>query len=227
MILKTNPMKSQLLTFRRYNEPALAQSLVDLLDENGIEYEVAEESLVANPLLVSGDELATAYIIKLKPLDFDKVNNLLVAVEEETLGEVDASYYLFDFTDQELVDIIKNFDEWSAFDFALARKILKDRGVVINDAHIADFKQDKIDMLKQPESSQTLWIVIGYICAVLGGLLGICIGWAIWKLKKTLPNGEQAYVYGETDRSHGMRIFILGITILSIVFIARLFSHLG
>jgi hypothetical protein len=215
-------MESQFLTFRRYNEPALAQSLTDLLDENGIAYEVAEESLVANPLLVSGDELATEYIIKLQPVDFDKVNNLLVAIEEASLHEVDTSYYLFDFTDQELVDIIKNFDEWSAFDFALARKILKDRGVVIDDQHIADFKQDKIDMLKQPENPQTFWIVLGYLFATLGGILGVFVGWYLWTAKKTLPNGEQVYSFIEGDRKQGKQIMILGVFMCAVGIIVRI-----
>ncbi|MBW4888336.1 hypothetical protein KXQ82_01355 [Mucilaginibacter sp. HMF5004] len=212
-------MQQQFLTFRRFNEPALAKSLTDLLDANEIEYEVGEESLIANPLMVSGDELMREYLIKLQQHDFDKVNNLLVAEEEEALNDVEAGYYLFDFTDQELVDIVKNFDEWSAFDFALARKILKERGVVINDRHIADFKQDKIDMLKQPEERQTLGVTLGYIFSLLGGLIGVFIGWYLSTAKKTLPNGEQVYSFAEADRKHGKNIRILGI-VMCVVFIA-------
>jgi hypothetical protein len=216
-------MNSQFLTFRRFNEAVLAKQLTDVLDENDIEYDVTQESLVANPLLVSGDELSMEYIIKLKQQDFDKVNELLVAGEEQAVSDVESDYYLYDFTDQELLDIVKNFDEWSAFDFALARKILKDRGVVINDRNIADFKQDKIDMLKQPEESQRFWIVLGYIFAFLGGLLGIFIGWYLATSKKTLPNGEQVYSYAEEDRKQGKNILTFGVIMLIVSVILRIY----
>lgn len=38
------------------------------------------------------------------------------------------------------------------------------------------------------------------------------MGWHLYTLKKTLPNGEKVFIYNNQDRKHGWKIFILGIT---------------
>ncbi|RKR81589.1 hypothetical protein BDD43_1738 [Mucilaginibacter gracilis] len=216
-------MDPEFLTFRRFNEPALAKRLTALLDEKGFAYEVEDNSLVFNPSFVANDELAKEYCIKLRKQDFDTVNELLVAEEEQNIDNVEPDYYLFAFADNELRDIIINQDEWSAFDFALARKILNDRGIAINAPEIELIRQQRLTVLRKPEKTETLWIVIGYMCVLLGGVLGICIGWILWKFKKTLPNGERVYSYTATDRAHGKWIFILGWVTFVLGFIARLY----
>src|SRR5476651_2380419 len=113
-------MDPEFLTFRKFNDPALASDLIALLDENHIEYQTEQNSLVGNPLLVSGGEATEEWTIKLRQPDFDKVNTLLVADEAKAIDEVEKDYYLFDFTNEELREVLIKADEWSAFDFALA-----------------------------------------------------------------------------------------------------------
>ena len=71
-------------------------------------------------------------------------------------------------------------------------------------------KKQRIIELSKPEEGQNSYIIIGYICAILGGLLGLFIGWHLLTYKKTLPNGSQVYAYSENDRKQGNRIVILG-----------------
>jgi hypothetical protein len=217
-------MEPQFFTFRRFNEPALAKMLTAVLDENDIEYEVEDNSVVPNPLVTPGDELGKEYCIKLQQQNFDKVNALVLAAEEQAINEVEDDYYLFSFSDEELKDIVANADEWNAFDFALARKILKDRGIDISAAEIEKFRQYKLDALKKPDEPQTFWIVAGYFFAFFGTILGLFIGWFLSTHKKTLPNGERIYGYSESDRKHGRRIFRLSAILLSIAFILRILT---
>jgi len=214
-------MKREFLTFRRFNELAMAKELTSLLDEKNIEYETEENSLVANPLLVSGDEMTAEFCIKLRKDDFNKVNALLVANAEQATEDIESDYYLFDFTNEELKDILINFDDWSAFDFALARKILKERGIFIDEKEIVSITTERIIALEKPEKSEKLWVVIGYMSALIGGVIGIFIGWMMWRFKKTLPNGEQVYAYVDDDRKHGKRIFIIGIVVFIFLIIQR------
>jgi hypothetical protein len=59
------------------------------------------------------------------------------------------------------------------------------------------------------------WIIVGYITAFLGGVLGIFIGWHLLSFKKTLPDGQRVYEYDTNARKHGQKILIIGIVCLT------------
>jgi len=140
------------------------------------------------------------------------------------LNLVDSSHYLFNFTDDELKEVIEKQDGWSALDFQLAKKLLNDRGVRIDQAEINSIKVQRIVELSKPEKSPILLVVIGYILVFLGGLLGILIGWYIRNQQKTLPNGEQIHIYSNKDRIHGERMMILGLISLLIYILVKFLS---
>lgn len=66
-----------------------------------------------------------------------------------------------------------------------------------------------------------MWIYGGYLFALLGGFLGIMIGWHLSSHTKTLPNGQQVYGYSKEDREHGRIIWILGIVMFVIWLVIR------
>lgn len=104
-------------------------------------------------------------------------------------------------------------DEWGAYDRRLARKLLADRGKPLSDELVSIIRQQRIEDLGQPASPQTGFIVLGYISSILGGLLGVAIGYHLNTAKKILPNGERVYAYRGKDRWHGKRMFFLGLAI--------------
>ena len=138
------------------------------------------------------------------------------------LDNVDKTHYLFEFTNDELFDILSKPDEWNALDYQLAKKILNDRGREVNDEIIESLKEQRIAELAKPDESNRVWIFFGYLSALLGGLFGIIAGWHLFTYKKTLPDGQRVYEYSEKDRRHGRRIFYLGIIILYISVVIRL-----
>jgi hypothetical protein len=216
-------MEPDFITYQRFNDIALANNLADILQRHNITYTIEEESLTFNPTFVLNNELANEYAVKIKSEDFEQVNQLLVEEETTNIDEVEADYYLFKFTNDELIDLITKADEWSAFDYLLAQKILTERGITINDKYLAELKEKRIEELKEPETPQTTWIVVGYMAAFLGGILGIFIGWHLLSSKKTLPNGEKVYDYNEHDRKHGRNIFYLSIIIFAIAVVIKVF----
>ena len=98
----------------------------------------------------------------------------------------------------------------------LARKILAERGKVVSDEAISAIHEERIEELKSPEPPQTSWIIIGYLFALLGGVLGIFIGWHLMTYKKTLPDGERVYDYTERDRKQGRIIFYLAVIVTAL-----------
>jgi hypothetical protein len=201
-------MQTELLTYKTFTDLALARNLAAMLDDNGIEYMLDESVPIINRALVSTDK---EYYLKIAAGDFTKVQQLQVEYESEFVAEVEADYYLFDFTVAELMEIVTKPDEWSAFDYALAKKLLQEKGFDLSTPATAKLNNERLEELKKPEPSNTLWIVLGYIFAFGGGVIGFFIGWQLWKAKKTLPDGEQVYTYNDADRKNGKWIFILSI----------------
>lgn len=208
-------MKPNLITFKTFNDVVLANELTDLLQQHNIEYDVEEQELSFNPTFVNS-ELSKEYAVKINSEDFNRVNQLLNDNEIDNINRVDKDYYLFDFTDNELIDVLAKADEWSPFDYQLARKILTERCVTLNEQILSNLNNKRIEELRIPEPAQNVWILVGYVFAIAGGLLGLFIGWHLSSYKKTLPDGKQVYGYNENDRKHGKRIFLLSIIVFAI-----------
>ncbi|NII85860.1 MULTISPECIES: hypothetical protein [unclassified Pedobacter] len=206
-------MPTDFVTFQRFNDRAAALTLAEIFKENKIEVELEDAS--ANfDVTFANNEIDKDYRIKLKPEDFERANILLRNEAEKDLVGIDPNYYIFDFSDDELKEVIEKQDEWSSLDFLLATKILKERGVDVNADQIQALKLKRIEALSQPEKSPKLLIVAGYITAIIGRLIAIIIGAYLRSHKKTLPNGERVFGYAASDRAHGERILIIGILVL-------------
>lgn len=124
-----------------------------------------------------------------------------------------SDHYLHGFSDAELMDILLHSDEWSMEDVFGAQQVLGQRGKAVPDDLIAAARASRIRGLRNPAPPQTAFVVLGYVSALLGGLLGIAIGWYINTAMKILPNGERVPVYRIEDRRHGARLFAIGVTV--------------
>ncbi|MCO5936831.1 hypothetical protein NAF17_14910 [Mucilaginibacter sp. RB4R14] len=206
-------MNTELITYKKFNDEALASDLANVLERNNIPYKIEEESTLFNPTFYT-DETAKDYAVKISADDFTKLNEILKTQESQSVAATDTDHYLYAFTNEELTELVSKPDEWSLFDNLLAVKILQERGVNITDETVKQLNNKRLDDLKEPEKPQGTWIIIGYIFALLGGVLGAFIGWHLFSSKKTLPNGEQVYSYIESDRAQGRIIFYLAIMVL-------------
>jgi hypothetical protein len=212
-------MEPEFITYQKFNDAALANGLAELLDEHNIQYYIQEETSGFDPSLVMSNA-PVDYAVKIKSEDFQSVNELQKENEGKNIEGIEKDYYLFSFTEEELMEVLTKADQWSTFDVVLARKILTERGKNISDADLAAIDEKRIEELKEPETGQSTWIILGYILAVMGGVLGLFIGWHLKTHKKTLPDGEKVYAYTRQDRRHGKVIFYLAIagTIAGVIY---------
>jgi hypothetical protein len=228
--LTQNPLRnmnheSPFITFRKFNNKNLALELGSFLEENKIDFELEDNSPRLDASF-GGGELSKEYSVMIKKVDFQQANHLLLESSVNDFEDIDKDYYLFTFTDEELLDIIVRSDEWSKFDFMLAQKLLTERGKEISRAEVEKLQIDRLNELAKPERTQSAAIFAGYFFALMGGVLGIITGWYLSTNKKTLPNGETVYVYSASDRRHGKRIVLLGIICLGLWIIVRVFGPL-
>lgn len=217
-------MIENFIAFRSFPSLAQAKELEVLLRKNNIETILAD-NLPPIDITFSGSTLQNQYEVKIDTSDFEKAELILEKETENFLDNVDSGYYLLSFTNEELYEILLNSDEWNVFDYKLAQKLLTDRGKTIDSDMLASLKKERLKILAKPEENQKPWIIAGYIFSLLGGGIGIVIGYSLWKSKKTLPNGERVYSYSTEDRKHGKTIFFISIIIFPLSFMVSMLSN--
>ncbi|OIQ22119.1 MAG: hypothetical protein BM557_01720 [Flavobacterium sp. MedPE-SWcel] len=208
-------MNNNFTSFRKFSDVSQAKELQQFLKKNNIESLLIDNSPRLGSAFVG--EMQKEYEIQLRQPDFEQATLFLEELVEEGTNQLPEDYYLLEFTDEELLDVVVKRDEWSEFDYLLARKLLAKRGKPIDEEQIKALNKSRIEDLTKPEESQGAWIIAGYCFAFMGGFLGVIIGYVLWTSQKTLPNGKKVYSYSELDRKQGKRILILSIIILPVL----------
>lgn len=216
-------MQSQYVTYKKFPDAREAKALQQFLIENGIECLFVDTSPRMGSAMMG--DLNKEYEVQLKPEQFEAADKLLESYAESMMGRLPEDYYLLSFTDEELYEVVLKHDEWSEFDYVLARKLLAERGKIIDEAEIKHLRQKRMQDLARPETRQTGWIIAGYSMAFLGGLGGIITGYVLLTAKKTLPNGQVVPTYSPVDRMHGKMILVLGIIIIPLYIVVRILLH--
>lgn len=218
-------MTEEYKTYKIFNDYGLARDLETTLFQNNIEYVVDNTSLPFDPSFAN-NPLNQEYRVKIRPEDFVKANMILEKEAAVELQDVDPGYYLFDFSNEELLQLIAKRDEWNDFDFLLARKILDQRGVYLKISELVEMEEQRFEELSEPEQVKPGWMYAGFLFALLGGIFGIIMGWFISTNTKTLPNGESTYCYSESDRKKGRLMFIIGVVFLVVFVILKVIKQI-
>jgi hypothetical protein len=212
-----------LTTFRQFDTSEESEAvLLPLLRQAGIPFEVAEEF---PPVLAGFREAnpAKKVAVRLDRADFIRAENLLVRKAVlEALTDAEPDHYLFDFTTDELVEIVRKPDEWSAFDVILTRQILHQRGVTVSDEQMQGLVQERFRTLATHEKPSAFWLAVGFVLALLGGLGGVLIGLNYANDKKRLPNGQHVFAYDETTRRKGRLMLRIGGAVFGLLVLAGL-----
>lgn len=212
-------------SFRNFLVREEAEAMAEALRGSELNAVVQDNSSFQDPLF-SGASLPSFHVLLLAH-EFERAEDILRSQMGKAADEMPDDHYLHEFSDQELMDVLMSPSEWNELDMAYARRLLQQRGQEIPDELLAAARKARLRDLRAPAPSQTAFIVLGYVSAFLGGLLGIAIGWYINTAKKTLPNGERVAVYSASDRRHGARLFIIGIVVTLGLLVYRVVVILG
>lgn len=210
--------------FKKYNNPEEASVLVELLKKNDIDYQLTTEKPTED-IIFAGNTLLEELQINIKEEDFEKATKLLEDIVEVNAESLDKDYYLFEFSDNELLELLKKPDEWSLNDYHWAREILKQRGKEVEEETIEKWKKERLENLSQTEKVTTKYLILAYFFCLAGGFIGIFMGRHLSSYMKVLPNGQKVYAFDSKGRRLGYQISILGLICL-ILCIVLLFSEL-
>src|SRR5689334_4375928 len=143
-------MTNQFLTFQKFSDPELAETIASILRENDMDVRIENDRTNWDPSLAN-NEFGSEIFLKLRANDFTKAEQILNKHYQQGLDDLEEDYYLLSFTDEELADIIAKPDEWGTFDYQLAQKLLKERGKEIKPETAAQLKKERIAELRKPE----------------------------------------------------------------------------
>lgn len=216
-------MPSELSTYRKFIYEDDALELIKILEENHIAYELANNSSQLDSSF-GGDINTKQFELKIQKDDFSQVEKLEEDLVKKEIENVDQNYYLFDSSDEELIEIVTKKEEWNKFDYLLAQKILKQRGKEISPELLNVINKQRIKDLSTQEESPTWLIIIGYTSSFFAGFLGVFVGAYLMYYKKALPNGDRIYGFTKKDRSHGQNILIISAIAFFVWIGIKLFS---
>jgi hypothetical protein len=126
-------------------------------------------------------------------------------------------------TDTELIDIYVNANDYQKEFVNMVFDELNRRKVPI-EKYQKEREQKSIFIKEQFEKGRQgnkVYIVLCFISALLGGLLGIIGGYVYSQSKHSDNSGERYYIYDKKTRDQGRIIMILGTFILLIILIWR------
>lgn len=214
------------ITLRYASTIEEAEELVQLLEQHQIPVQISKN--VGNlDTTIIGELPTNKYEILIPKEQHLEAENILIEEAKKQLISVPEDYYLFSFSNDELLDVLIKADEWSELDVALAEKILNDRKVKIDLAYVEAEREQRYEEQRKPEAKQDGWILFGYVMAILGGFIGFLIGYALWTAKKRLTDGTKVPAYSEGVRYHGRNIFYLGFVMFILVSAYKALSWLG
>ena len=133
-------------------------------------------------------------------------------------------------SDKELLDIYKRPEEYQDAYINLVEKELQKRKanheqikVELNRIKSENARRNEVldELIKEGEPGSPVFITIGFISALLGGLLGIIAGYIYSSSKRTSLSGTKYYAYDKRTRDFGSAMMIIGIVVLLFSFLYK------
>ncbi|MES2555239.1 MAG: hypothetical protein V4604_03760 [Bacteroidota bacterium] len=199
--------EAELITVKEFQDRELLGDYVELFEKAEIPFSV-EDSKPRFDASFANDESRRYYRINVAPVDLSNALELCGRMDQKILEELPEDYYLFQFSDEELREVLVRSFEWNSLDVMLAKKILTERGVDFSESAIASERQEITDELDAPEKGDTLLVVCGYIFCLLGGLLGLMIALTILTSQKTTHDGHRIPRYSAGTKKHAQRMLV-------------------
>jgi hypothetical protein len=197
---------SELLTYGTYHTEEEAKDLTDLLETMQIRYEVERHKNALDKIYI-GDDLSPTIAVKIKSNDFEAVNAALRLQAKNYTQAIDPGYYLLHFSNDELIAVIQNDNEWNAFDQGLAEKLLSERQVAYDRSKV----NSPGEAVVKPYTIAPQYLVLEYLLSILAPYAGIIIGLATIAAFRTLRNGTKVKMYDDPSRNHGRILLVIGV----------------
>lgn len=226
--------------YTRVRSKIQVKYILNLFKENGIEYKL--ETDIPIDEIVDDDILTKQIVIKIDIGDFNKANGLLRENAINTITEEDINdHFLNEYSNDELIELLKFQDEWGFSDVLISQKILQKRGLNYTDEDLNKFWHKRLEDIRSSKSLheyEKALLVFLLIATVIIYLMKsitisratymIIIPWAtyIFKWSKIDPEGKSFYVYDNNSREFSKLILKISVLILIFFELSPIFIYL-
>lgn len=200
---------SEFKTFMSVTDAVIADEMIKILEAHKIAYKLQDTSKDFDASFANNGA-KDSFLLMLHPNDFDKASEVLEENTKLEIDEIDPQHPLFDFSTDELKDVVKNYDEWHPADVKLAKHLLEKENIVVENSEIKEQQNQKKIVAHAKEKSSLLTLAMGYIFCLMGGIAGIGIAIFLMTGKRTMPDGTKKYIYSKSDRVHGLYMLVAG-----------------
>ena len=213
---------SELRELQLFRSAKEAEEVVELLRSEGLEVRVSSTSRAFDVSQIGGlggDESDAEILVVVEESDFDSARELM---ERSYLSTpIPAGHFLEKVTDEDLVEIVGEQEDWSPFDVVHAKRLIKERGLDLE--LIEEKRVQRINRLKNGKRASKMLLCLGWLAAISGGLAGILIAWSLVSMKEKTSAGE-FYAFDEYSRNVGakmMRVSIVVFAVLAVLWLAN------
>jgi hypothetical protein len=143
----------------QFQEDALP--FIELLKENEISYKFDGSKTLITEVIV-GSSNYPKFVLRILRNDISTVNSI---IENEVLKNAADfhEHYLNDFTDHELLAILKKPDESSIEDITITKELLKRRGIPIAPSALMEMKQERLHELQNGKDEKIGWMLLFFL----------------------------------------------------------------
>lgn len=216
-----------------------AEAVAEQLKEHGIDAELVKKFARLDEAII-GTDYSDRFELYVADSDYKKANEIVYSGDGVAPEMVAPGHPLLRMSNDELLSVLKDADEWGPDNYKIALGVLGSRGVEVGEAELAQMRQDKTNRLLQKKHMSSGVLLLGYLVALIPyfpypmfspcqddslvlyapGVFGIIIGVTILKSRTRLPDGKRVNTYSNRSMLHGRLIVALNLLmwLINVVF---------
>ncbi len=221
-------MPDKPIIFKSLSNIEEIEQIAEQLAQHNIAYEIESPPQLLDKNFI-GELAMPDHYLKIKAADFSKANNIVDELYKNIAATIDKEYFLFDFTEEQLLQVVNNKNDWGDLNYHIALELIRRMGITYNHQLTNELEAEAAAIA--PKTVNPIYLFITYALLLMSFILPIpylsigalIIGLFLYGATKTLRTGIKVNYYDDGSRKNGIAIIV--IACLSIIWLLyKIFS---